>query len=150
MPLMLLFFLLFITELLLLGKENDLFELFKRGLGFDTVEQLCLVLEDYLNFGVLLVFAGVELAAVGIKGLQKSADLERDLLPCFVTAAAYSGSKNMALGVLAGLLVRLAVERSPQIGVVTVRRFPLRVFIVAWYPIAFVLPTLTEVLGMFP
>lgn len=54
--------------------------------------------------GVMLVFAGVELASVGAKSLQKSRTMEADLLPCFVTAGAYIGMKNMALGVAAGLM----------------------------------------------
>merc|ERR1711957_380387 len=55
--------------------------------------------------GVLLLFAGVELATVGAKVIWKSPNLEADLFPCFVTAGAYIGSKNMALGVSAGLIV---------------------------------------------
>jgi len=57
--------------------------------------------------GVLLLFAGVELASVGAKSLHKSATFESDLLPCFVTVGAYIGTRNMALGVLAGVLSAL-------------------------------------------
>merc|ERR1719329_236400 len=41
--------------------------------------------------GVMLLFAGVELAGVGAKSLLASASLERDIMPCFVTAGAYIG-----------------------------------------------------------
>merc|ERR1719329_101923 len=58
--------------------------------------------------GVLLLFAGVELASVGAKGLSAPDANVEDLLPCFVTAGAYIGTKNMALGVLAGLVTALA------------------------------------------
>lgn len=54
--------------------------------------------------GVLLLFAGVELATVGMKGLQKSTEFEADMLPCFVTVGAYIGTQNMALGFCAGAL----------------------------------------------
>jgi len=54
--------------------------------------------------GVLLLFAGVELATVGAKVILKSSTFEADMLPCFVTAGAYIGTKNMALGVSAGVL----------------------------------------------
>eukprot|EP00418_Pyrodinium_bahamense_P055048 CAMPEP_0179162456 /NCGR_PEP_ID=MMETSP0796-20121207/79587_1 /TAXON_ID=73915 /ORGANISM="Pyrodinium bahamense, Strain pbaha01" /LENGTH=470 /DNA_ID=CAMNT_0020864663 /DNA_START=1 /DNA_END=1410 /DNA_ORIENTATION=- len=54
--------------------------------------------------GVLLLFAGVELASVGARSLRASEAFEEDLLPCFVTAGAYIGTKNMALGVSAGLI----------------------------------------------
>jgi len=74
------------------------------------------VLEQIIEFyprsilGVLLLFAGVELASVGAKALQKSANFEQDLMPCFVTVGAYIGTKNMALGVSAGL-ISAAVQR---------------------------------------
>merc|ERR1719331_572017 len=79
---------------------------------------LCLgqVLEQIIAFypksilGVLLLFAGVELASVGAKSLQKSTAFEADLMPCFVTVGAYIGTRNMALGVSAGLL-SAAVQR---------------------------------------
>merc|ERR1719291_460717 len=54
--------------------------------------------------GVLLLFAGVELATVGCKGIWKSKTFEDDLLPCFCTAGAYIGSKNMALGTMCGVI----------------------------------------------
>jgi MFS superfamily sulfate permease-like transporter len=63
--------------------------------------------------GVLLLFAGVELATVGAKGIWKSSAFEEDMLPCFVTAGAYIGTKNMALGVSAGVLAAL-VQRLDQ------------------------------------
>jgi hypothetical protein len=54
--------------------------------------------------GVLLLFAGVELATVGCKGIWKSKTFEDDLLPCFCTAGAYIGSKIMALGTMCGVI----------------------------------------------
>lgn len=59
--------------------------------------------------GVLLLFAGVELASVGTRSLKASD--EADLLPCFVTAGAYIGMKNMALGAATGLFVA-AVQKA--------------------------------------
>lgn len=55
--------------------------------------------------GVLLLFAGVELASVGVQSIADSGDLDSELLSCFVTAGAYIGTKNMALGVAGGLIV---------------------------------------------
>jgi len=55
--------------------------------------------------GVLLLFAGVELASVGAKSIARSPKLEEDLMTCFVTAGAYIGGENMALGVSAGLII---------------------------------------------
>jgi MFS superfamily sulfate permease-like transporter len=68
--------------------------------------------------GVLLLYAGVELATVGAKLIMKSEHLEEDMLPCFVTAGAYIGSKNMALGVSAGIIVA-AIQRMDKF-----REFP--------------------------
>merc|ERR1711963_1031954 len=65
--------------------------------------------------GVLLVYAGIELASVGIKGVakKKGSELEMDLIPCFVTAASYIGTKNMALGVVSGMMVA-ALQRTDE------------------------------------
>merc|ERR1712154_477249 len=65
--------------------------------------------------GVLLVYAGIELASVGIKGMgkKKGSELEMDLIPCFVTAASYIGTKNMALGVVSGMMVA-ALQRTER------------------------------------
>mmetsp|Transcript_6938 Transcript_6938/g.15816 ORF Transcript_6938/g.15816 Transcript_6938/m.15816 type:complete len:500 (-) Transcript_6938:202-1701(-) len=71
------------------------------GQGVDTVVQYY----PTVVLGVLVVFAGVELASVGIRSIARSPKLEEDLLPCFVTAAAYIGTKNMALGFCAGFIV---------------------------------------------
>eukprot|EP00928_Gymnodinium_smaydae_P080618 TRINITY_DN64285_c0_g1_i1.p1 TRINITY_DN64285_c0_g1~~TRINITY_DN64285_c0_g1_i1.p1 ORF type:complete len:334 (-),score=46.32 TRINITY_DN64285_c0_g1_i1:36-1037(-) len=60
--------------------------------------------------GVLLLFAGVELASVGARSLLTSSSAEADLMPCFITAGAYIGTKNMALGVSAGV-VAVAIQR---------------------------------------
>jgi len=57
--------------------------------------------------GVLLIFAGVELASIGTRGLKASATGDDDLLPCFVTAGAYFGTSNVALGVIAGLIIAI-------------------------------------------
>lgn len=53
----------------------------------------------------MLLFSGVELAAVGLRALLKSSALEDDMVPALVTTAAYLGVKNMAIGVCAGILV---------------------------------------------
>lgn len=60
--------------------------------------------------GVLLLFAGVELASVGADNLRKVRDFRADLTPCMVTAGGYIGTKNMALGTSAGL-VAVALQR---------------------------------------
>jgi len=93
---------------------------------------LALVLGETLNsiiaafprtvLGVMLLFAGVELASVGARSLRLSDDYDADLLPCFVTAGAYIGVKNMALAVLVGIAAsaltpggyRHAVKQSPS------------------------------------
>jgi len=78
-------------------------------------------LDSFISFypktilGVLLVYAGIELASVGIKGVakKKGSELEKDLIPCFVTAASYIGTKNMALGVVSGMMVA-ALQRTDE------------------------------------
>eukprot|EP00929_Paragymnodinium_shiwhaense_P003065 TRINITY_DN103470_c0_g1_i1.p1 TRINITY_DN103470_c0_g1~~TRINITY_DN103470_c0_g1_i1.p1 ORF type:complete len:538 (-),score=30.50 TRINITY_DN103470_c0_g1_i1:132-1745(-) len=76
-------------------------------------------LDVFINYfpvtvlGVLLLFAGVELATVGAKVIARSPTFEDDMMACFVTAGAYMGTKNMALGVLAGLMAA-AVQRTGQ------------------------------------
>jgi len=81
-------------------------------LALSLGEGLNTVIEFYpvAVLGVLLLFAGVELASVGAKALQASETFNDDLLPCFITAGVYIGTRNLGLGVLAGLLTA-AVQR---------------------------------------
>jgi hypothetical protein len=80
------------------------------GLCVGQILEQIIALYPKSILGVLLLFAGVELASVGAKSLQKSPAFEEDLMPCFVTVGAYIGTRNMALGVSAGLL-SAAVQR---------------------------------------
>merc|ERR1719458_1727897 len=56
--------------------------------------------------------------SIGAKVLQASETFSDDLLPCFVTAGAYIGTRNLGLGVLAGLLTT-AVQRWQSIQALT-------------------------------
>jgi len=89
-------------------------------LALSLGEGLNSVIEFYPTavLGVLLLFAGVELASIGAKVLQASETFSDDLLPCFVTAGAYIGTRNLGLGVLAGLLTT-AVQRWQSIQALT-------------------------------
>jgi len=65
-------------------------------LALFTGQVLELIIIDYPKtiLGVLLLFAGVELASVGAKALVKSGSLEADLLPCFVTVGVIWAQKT--------------------------------------------------------
>mmetsp|Transcript_54072 Transcript_54072/g.123055 ORF Transcript_54072/g.123055 Transcript_54072/m.123055 type:complete len:135 (+) Transcript_54072:3-407(+) len=81
----------------------------KLALGLFAGQAMDTIIQVYPKpvLGVLLLFAGCELASVGLRTMQNAGD---KLLPCVVTAGAYIGTKNMALGVVAGLVVALAAE----------------------------------------
>jgi len=62
------------------------------------------------------------LASVGARTLHVSDAFDEELLPCFVTAGAYVGTKNMALGVLAGLVATVAQRADRVHGAGALRR----------------------------